>query len=52
MKSIRISWVGNVACMCDSRGAYNFWRVDQREGKHLRDPGIDSNIILKWILLK
>jgi hypothetical protein len=28
-----------------------FWWGDLREGDHLRDPGIDRRIILKWIKL-
>jgi hypothetical protein len=27
-----------------------FWWVNLREGDHLKDPGVDGRIILKWIL--
>ena len=29
-----------------------FWWRDLREGDHLKDPGIDGRIILKWIFKK
>jgi len=29
-----------------------FWWVGLREGDHLRDPGVDGRIILRWIFRK
>jgi hypothetical protein len=29
-----------------------FWLGDLREGDHLRDPGVDGRIILKWVFKK
>ena len=29
-----------------------FWWGDLREGGHLVDPGVDGNILLKWIFTK
>jgi hypothetical protein len=29
-----------------------FWWENLREGGHLKDPGIDGRIILKWIFEK
>jgi hypothetical protein len=26
-----------------------FWQGNLREGDHLKDPGVDGRIILKWI---
>jgi hypothetical protein len=29
-----------------------FWLGELREGDHLKDPGVDGRIILKWIFKK
>jgi len=42
-------WVGHVALMGDSRGAYRIL-MGKPEGKnHFEDPGVDRGIILKWV---
>jgi len=42
-------WVGHVAHMGESRGAYRFWWGNLREIDHLEDQGIEGRIILRWI---
>ena len=52
IKSRRIRWVGHVALNGERRDVYRFW-VGKREGKnHLRDPGLDGRIIVRWIFRK
>jgi len=52
MKS-RIKWVGHVASMGEKRGVYTgFWWENLRERDHLRNPGTDERIILRWIFRK
>jgi hypothetical protein len=29
-----------------------FWWVNLKKGGHLKDPGVDGRIIIKWILKK
>jgi hypothetical protein len=49
IKSRRLRWAGHVARMAERRGAYRAL-VGKPEGKnHLKDPGVDGKIILKWI---
>jgi hypothetical protein len=38
--------------MVERRSIFWFWWGNLRERSHLEDPGIDSRIILKWILRK
>jgi hypothetical protein len=38
--------------MGQKRNAYPFWSENMEERDHLQDLGIDSRIILKWILNK
>jgi hypothetical protein len=39
--------------MCGEREVHTgFWWVNLREWGHLKDPGVDGRIILKWILEK
>ena len=42
-------WAGYVARMGEGRGLYIFWWGSLRENDHLRDPGVDERIILRWI---
>jgi hypothetical protein len=41
---------GNVARMGRVEVRTEFWWENLREADHLKDPGIDGRIILKWIL--
>jgi hypothetical protein len=49
IKSRRMRWAGHVACMGKRAVHTGFWWEELREGDHLRDPGVDGRIILKWI---
>jgi len=49
IKSRRMSWVGHVARMGEGRGVY---RANLRVRDHLRGPGVDGRIILRWIFRK
>jgi len=45
-------WAGHVARVTERRGLYRF-SVGKAEGKnHLKDPGVDGRIILRWIFRK
>jgi len=35
--------------MGERKGAYRIWWGNLKEIYHLEDPGVDGNIILKWI---
>jgi hypothetical protein len=52
IKSRRMRWAGNVACMGEKRGAYRILVGNLTEGDHLGDPGVDRRIILKCIFKK
>jgi len=47
----RMRWAGHVARMEKKRGV-GFWWGNLRERDHLRDPGVDGRIILRWIFRK
>jgi hypothetical protein len=51
IKSWRMRWAGNVACLGEMRNAYKIL-VGESEGKrdHLEDVDVDGNITLEWIL--
>jgi hypothetical protein len=52
IKSRRMRWAGHVARMRERRGVYRVL-MGKHEGKnHLRDPGVDRSITLKWIFRK
>jgi len=49
IKSGRMRWLGHVAHIGRGEVYTGFWWGDLREKDHLRDPGIDGRVILKWI---
>jgi hypothetical protein len=49
IKSRRMRKVGHVARMGERRGVYRVLVGILGGRDHLGDPGIDGNIILKWI---
>jgi len=52
MKSRRMRWAGHVALWWRGEVYTGFWRGNLRERDHLKDPGIDGMIILRWIFRK
>jgi hypothetical protein len=52
IKSRRMRWAGHVARMEESRDVYRVF-MGKPDGKnHLKDPGVDERIILRWIFRK
>ena len=50
IKSRRLRWVGHVARMGSEEVYTGFCWGNLRERDHLKDPGVDGSITLKWIL--
>ena len=46
IKSRRMRWAGNVACIGGGEVYTGFWWGNLRERCHLGDPGVDGRIIL------
>jgi hypothetical protein len=46
---LTVWWAGHIAHMGESSGV---WWGDLRERDHLKDPGVDERIILRWIFSK
>ena len=49
IKSRRMRWAGNVACMGEGRGCIGSWWGNRREGDHWGDLGADGWTMLGWI---
>ena len=52
IKSIRVSWEGDVACMGTGEVYRGFSWGNLREGNHFEDPGVDGRTILIWMFRK
>ena len=48
----RIRWAGHVARMGEQRDVAGFWWGKLRERDQWGDPGVDVNIISRWIFRK
>jgi len=49
IKSRRMSWTGHVARMARGEVYTGFWWENLRGNGHLKHPGVDGRIILRWI---
>jgi len=49
MDILRINWVGHVEGTGGGDVYAGFWWWNLRERDHLEDPGVDGNIIIRWI---
>jgi len=47
-RSRRIRWAGHVARMGRREAYTGLWLGNLRERDHLKDPGVDGRIILRW----
>jgi len=45
-------WAGHVARIGENRGVYRVWCGNLRVRRHLKDPGVDGRIILRWLFIK
>jgi hypothetical protein len=52
IKSRRMRWAGHVARREKGEIFTGFWWGNLREREHLEIPGINGNIILRWIFRK
>jgi hypothetical protein len=52
IKSRRMRWAGHVARMGREEIYVGFWLGNPRERAHLKYPGVDGRIILRWIFRK
>jgi hypothetical protein len=52
IKSRRIRWAGNIACMEEIGNSYKVFDRNMKEGYHLEALDIGWRIILRWILRK
>jgi hypothetical protein len=52
IKSKRMRWVRNVACMGRAEVYTRFWWVNLGKTDYLEDQGVDGRIILRWIFRK
>jgi len=52
IKSRRMRWVGHVARMGGGEAYTGFWWGNLKEIDHMKDPGVDGRIILRWICRK
>ena len=52
IKSRRIRWAENVACMGRGKACTGLWWENLRERDHWDDPGVDGRIILRRIFRK
>jgi len=52
IKSRRMRWAVHVARMGRGEVYTGFWWGNLRERDHLKDPGVDGRIILRWIFRK
>ena len=52
IKSRRMRWARHVARMVERRGVYRVLVGKPEERDHLKDPGVEGRIILRWVFRK